>query len=69
LKQQIKKILESKGPAICEIQIDKDQEIIPRIVFSVKPDGKWEAKPLEDMYPFLERGELKKNMLIPLFSE
>ena len=68
LKTQIKKILKYKGPVICEIQTDKEQEMIPRIVFTVKPDGKWEAKPLEDMYPFLDRKLLKENMLIPLLE-
>ncbi|HIJ98657.1 TPA: hypothetical protein H1005_01805 [archaeon] len=69
LKKQIRKVLRAKGPVICEIQIDKEQEIIPRIVFTVKPDGKWEAKPLEDMYPFLDRKTLKENMVVELLPE
>ncbi len=69
LGDQIKKVLEVKNPAICEIQVGKDQEIVPRIVFTVKADGKWIAKPLEDMYPFLDRKTLKKNMIIDILEE
>lgn len=59
----------SVGPAICEIVIDPGQEIVPRIVFEVRPDGKWLAKPLEDMYPFLNRKEFKENMIVEPLAE
>ncbi len=63
LTDQIRRVLKAKGPVICDIQIDKDQELVPRIVFTVKPDGKWEARPLEDMYPFLDQATLEANMV------
>ena len=69
LTQQIRAVLSSTGPAVCEIQLDKDHEIAPRIVLNVNPEGVWEARPLEDMYPFLERPRLKENMLIPLWDQ
>ena len=43
-------------PVICEIQVDSDQELNPRMGFVIKDDGKWLAKPLEGMYPFLPKG-------------
>ena len=33
------------------------------------PDGRIVSAPLEDMFPFLDRDELAKNMLIPLWEE
>ena len=69
LKKNLGKLLRLSGPIICEINVDKDQQIAPRMVFTVKPDGKWIAKPLEDMYPFLDRKTFKENMVIPILDE
>src|SRR5437016_3192884 len=33
------------------------------------PDGRMVTAPLEDMAPFLEREELRSNMLVPLAEE
>jgi acetolactate synthase-1/2/3 large subunit len=32
------------------------------------PDGRIVSKPLEDMYPFLERDEFADNMIVPPFE-
>jgi len=69
LGAESRKVLEANGPAICEVQIDSDQELVPRIVFDVNRNGKWEAKPLEDMYPFLNRNTLKDNMIVDVLEE
>lgn len=69
LKAMTGKILKIKGPAIAEVNIDKDQQITPRIVFNVETDGRWTAKPLEDMYPFLDRKTFKENMIIDALDE
>ena len=61
--------LRTPGPIIIEINVDKEQQIIPRLTFTVKPDGKWIAKPLEDMYPYLERKEFKENMIVEPLEE
>lgn len=65
----IKEMINLNGSAICEVDINKEQPIIPRITYDVKPDGVWTAKPLEDMHPFIDREELKKEMLIKLVEE
>ena len=39
--------------------IDEDMEIIPTTSSSMKADGTMISKPLEDMYPFLDREEFK----------
>jgi len=66
---KIKDVLSFDGSVICNIDINHSQQITPRISFCVTSDGKWLAKPLEDMYPFLDRKELKENMFIPLLDE
>ena len=65
----LKDFLCQKGPVICEIHVDSDQELIPRMGFTIKEDGKWLAKPLEDMYPLLDRNVLKNAMCIDLWEE
>ncbi len=60
----MKKVLKEKGPIICEVICLRDQEIMPTISSTVSKDGKISSNPLEDMYPFLSREELKKEMII-----
>lgn len=69
LAREICEVLKAEGPVICEVEVDSEQELSPRMGFTVKDDGKWLAKPLEDMYPFLDREILKNNMLIDLIQE
>ncbi|GAB6183706.1 thiamine pyrophosphate-binding protein [Thermodesulfovibrio hydrogeniphilus] len=57
LKEQIKEILESEGPVICELMIDPDLQIAPRIMSKTLPDGSMVSGSLEDMWPFLESKE------------
>jgi acetolactate synthase-1/2/3 large subunit len=35
---------------------------MPKAASFRRPDGKIESKPLEDMWPFLSKEEIKKNM-------
>lgn len=69
LAEGLRSTLEAPGPAICELWVEDDQDLMPRIGFVVKDDGKWIAKPLEDMYPYLDRETLQENMLIELVEE
>lgn len=66
---KIESVLFTKGPVLCEVSLPEGQEIIPRLVFTVKPDGRWISKPIEDMYPFLDRKEFKENMIIDPLDE
>jgi len=63
IKKKIKKVLETKGPVICEVKVDPDLLTAPRLSSEVKPDGSIVSKPLEDLWPFLDREELKANMI------
>ena len=63
LKKNLKKILSSNGPIICELIIDHNQEQMPKAINKRMPDGKSIPTKYEDMYPFLSSKELKENML------
>lgn len=69
IDEKIRKVLAHKGPVICEIMVDPDQRFIPKAASEKLPDGSFVSQPLENMFPFLSREELKENMLIPLLDE
>lgn len=62
-------ILRSPGPVLCEVLLPEALEIIPRLTFTVRPDGHWVSKPLEDMFPFLDRRKLQRNMIVAPLEE
>ena len=64
LAEKIKNVLSTDGTVVCEVCIDTNQEITPRITFKVKPEGKWYAYPLEEMFPFLPQEEFRQNMFV-----
>ncbi len=64
LHTKIDNILAEKGPFICEIMMPENQQLIPRVSSLKKPDGSIVSKPLEDLYPFLNRDEFLRNMIV-----
>lgn len=69
LEEKISKVLKHKGPMLCEIYMPPNQPLVPKVFSQKNPDGTMTSKPLEDMYPFLDREEFKKNMYIPLWEK
>jgi acetolactate synthase-1/2/3 large subunit len=65
LEESLKTILNYRGPAVCEVMIDPDLLTQPKVSSEVKPDGRIVSKPMEDLWPFLEREEFKANMTNP----
>ena len=65
LAEKIEDVLESPGPVLCDILIQPDQLFVPRTSSQRLPDGRMVSKPLEDMYPFLDRDEFLSNMIVP----
>jgi acetolactate synthase-1/2/3 large subunit len=55
----IKKILNSKGPILCNIHMDRKSQIYPKLLF---------GKPIEDSDPLLEREEFYKQMIVKPIS-
>ena len=61
---RIQTVLDSPGPALCEVHLDPRQEFEPRLKSRQLPDGAIASPALEDMYPFLPPEELRSNLLI-----
>ncbi|MFB5679269.1 thiamine pyrophosphate-binding protein [Paenibacillus terreus] len=56
----ISEALETRGPFLVEINLETETEVHPRLAVN---------RPIEDMYPFLERSELKSMMRIKPLPE
>lgn len=69
LTEVIEEVLAIKGPVICEIFSPPNQEIVPNVSSLKKPDGTLVSKPLEDMYPFLDREEFFREMIVKPIDE
>lgn len=65
LRKEVLDVLSMEGPVVCDVIINPDLQTAPRLSSMVRPDGTMESKPLEDLWPFLDREELKSNMVIP----
>ena len=63
LDNVLEDIMKFNGPVICEIMCPENQEIIPATASMRKDDGTMVSKPLEDMYPFLDREEFFSEMI------
>lgn len=61
--------LASPQATIAEIMMPEYQELVPKAALKARRDGSLYSPPLEDLYPFLGREELAKEMLIPLADE
>jgi acetolactate synthase-1/2/3 large subunit len=64
LEKDLKKILRYKGPVLCEVICPKDEPVVPSAASVKREDGTMVSRPLEDMMPFLDRDEYRKNMII-----
>lgn len=69
LRAEVREILNTHGPVVIEVLVVPDEPRQPRVSSMQKPDGTMVSKPLEDMFPFLDRDELRSNMIIPLIEE
>lgn len=65
LGETIEKVLCADGPMVCEIFMDPNQTLYPKITSLKREDGTMVSKPLEDMFPFMERNEFFENMIVP----
>lgn len=69
LKKDVLNVLEMAGTVVCEVIIDPDLQTAPKMSSIAKPDGSMVSKPLEDLWPFLDREEFKENMIIEPLEE
>jgi len=69
MKAVVDEVLTYDGPLFCEIFTDTEQVWEPKSSTKRLPDGTLVSPPLEDLAPFLDRDELKKQMFIPMIEE
>ena len=60
----IRHTLSGPDPVLCEVMLDPDQGFEPKLAARTLPDGRIVSPPLEDMFPFLSRSELKDNLYV-----
>ncbi|MFH1387615.1 MAG: thiamine pyrophosphate-binding protein [bacterium] len=68
LEVKVKAALFEPGPVLCDVVIDPAEPTMPKLTSELKADGSMVSKPLEDLWPFLERGEFKANMIVKLLD-
>jgi acetolactate synthase-1/2/3 large subunit len=64
LPKVIDDVLSYDGPIICEVIVPRDQQIVPTVSSRVNEDGSMSSRPLEDMFPFLDRDEYRSNLYV-----
>lgn len=69
LEETLREFLACETYAICQVFVTKTQVTMPKASSRRLPDGRMVSAPLEDMAPFLDRDELKRNMYIPLVKD
>ena len=69
LESQIRHVLDLPGPVICEVMAIPDEIRAPHLASIKKPDGSMISKPLEDLWPFLDREEFLSNMVVPVLED
>ena len=69
IKNNLDEILNYNGALICEVMLSPDEKMYPKLSSEIKPNGKMISKPLEDMFPFIDREEFKKNMIVEMLDE
>ena len=62
-------MLQCTEPVICEVICQKQQQILPTLASMKTDDGKIISKPLEDMYPYMDREEFYDNMIVSPLEE
>jgi acetolactate synthase-1/2/3 large subunit len=65
LRSSVRKVLRMQGPVVCDVHVLPDELRAPRVTSVQRPDGSFLSKPLEDLYPFLDRAEFAENMIVP----
>jgi len=65
LRERIAELLIAPGPLVCEVKLSPDQPTLPRVTSYQKADGSMATRPMEDLFPLLDREEFRANLYIP----
>jgi acetolactate synthase-1/2/3 large subunit len=69
LPSKVRRVLRMPGPVVCDVKVIPDEIRGPRLSSVQRPDGSFVSRPLEDLWPFLDRAELAENMIVPPIQE
>ncbi|MGZ3370425.1 MAG: thiamine pyrophosphate-binding protein [Caulobacteraceae bacterium] len=69
LKADIAAVLAMDGPVVCEVITIPDEQRIPSMSSAQRADGSLYSKPIEDLWPFLDREEFLANMIVAPVAE
>ncbi|MFA6129522.1 MAG: thiamine pyrophosphate-binding protein [Candidatus Omnitrophota bacterium] len=64
LSKGLDQALKDNVPVICEVKSPENQQIIPTNTAEIGPNGVMASKPLEDMFPFLDRKIFLSEMIV-----
>jgi acetolactate synthase I/II/III large subunit len=64
LRRDVRRVLEMAGPVVCDVRVIPDEVRAPRLSSVQRADGSFVSKPLEDLWPFLDREEFLSNMIV-----
>ena len=65
----LKRVIDTEGPIICEVMLPPTHITIPKASVYKKEDGSFSTRPMEDLFPFLDRDEFKENMVIDIIDD
>lgn len=70
VESNLEKFYDHQGPAFLVVNLDLHYTFQPKLSSKKNPDGSMVSKPLEDLFPFQEREEFMKNMIVkPLLED
>jgi acetolactate synthase-1/2/3 large subunit len=62
IRERVREILATPGPVVCEVSASPDLATAPRVSTRRLRDGSLVSMPMEDLWPFLDREEFRKNL-------
>ncbi|MGA2619344.1 MAG: thiamine pyrophosphate-binding protein [Thermoguttaceae bacterium] len=69
LRRQVRRVLEQQGPVVCNVSISPNQCTAPRVASVQREDGSITSRPMEDLWPLLDREEFQANMIVAPMPE
>ena len=62
LESRVSDAFEYDGPVVCVVKTDIMQKVLPKQSNFMNEKGQMESRPLQDMFPLLDRDELESCM-------
>jgi acetolactate synthase-1/2/3 large subunit len=69
LFEELEDAIKQKGPYVCEILLESEESLSPKVAAIPQTDGSMISMPLEDMSPLLSIEALESEMIIPLENQ